>query len=306
VVDQFVSVVELDDLNARRQALFDLFEFGGHPAGHVVAVFAHQHEAQTENDFALPVGGDGAAADVVADDHLRDLVQENGRASLGVDDDLLQVLDSGGGAYAADADSLAAIAEDAAADIEIAAAQGVFDLLQGDVVLEDFFGIDTHLILLLEAAPRIDFGGAGHGAHDRPDRPVVDPAQVHQVEVLVADLGSGCTAAQQGDRAGEFLRAAGKNDRRRLVGARHGIVQDLAQARGDRPHFRLHARRQVDRPQTLVDEIARRQDFRTVVESDDDLRQPELRSRANLRQVRQAADRLLNGKRDLPFDFLGG
>ena len=35
-----------------------------------MAVLAHEHEAQAEHDLALAVGGDGAAADFVADLHV--------------------------------------------------------------------------------------------------------------------------------------------------------------------------------------------------------------------------------------------
>ena len=71
VVDQFGAVVDRLDLHVRRQASprsTSSLSFMAQVT--VVAVLAHQHEAQAQHHFALAVGRDGPAADFVADRHV--------------------------------------------------------------------------------------------------------------------------------------------------------------------------------------------------------------------------------------------
>ena len=56
-----------------------------------MAVLAHEHEAQAEDHFALAVGGDGAAADLVADLAPRPRRRPDRHAVLGRDDDVLDL-----------------------------------------------------------------------------------------------------------------------------------------------------------------------------------------------------------------------
>ena len=56
-----------------------------------VAVLAHEHEAQPEHDFALAVGRDRAAADLVADGHVGHVAHADRHAVLGRDDDVLDL-----------------------------------------------------------------------------------------------------------------------------------------------------------------------------------------------------------------------
>ena len=53
-----------------------------------MAVLAHQHEAQAQHDFALAVGGDRAAANLVADRHLGHVATRIGTPSSAAIDDL--------------------------------------------------------------------------------------------------------------------------------------------------------------------------------------------------------------------------
>ena len=67
VIDQFGPVVDRSDLYIRRQLVSISSSLSFIAQVTCVAVFAHQHEAQAQHDFALAVGGDCAAADLVAD-----------------------------------------------------------------------------------------------------------------------------------------------------------------------------------------------------------------------------------------------
>ena len=60
---------------------------------------------------------------------------------------------------------------------------------------------------------------------------------------------------------------------------------------------------QLDRRQPLVDELPGEVDVGAVLERHDDLRQAELRDRPHALQAGQAADRLLDRKRDPLLDF---
>ena len=93
--------------------------------------------------------------------------------------------------------------------------------------------VDDDLELLLVAAPGVDLGDARHRAQLRLDDPVVDRAQL-----------------------GERLPCAGDD-----------VVEDLAQARGDRAHLRpLDAGGQLDALQPLVDDLAGEVDVGAVLE----------------------------------------
>ena len=50
-----------------------------------MGVFAHQHEAQAHDDFALAVGRHGAAADFGADRHVGHVADANRHAIFGRD-----------------------------------------------------------------------------------------------------------------------------------------------------------------------------------------------------------------------------
>ena len=150
-------------------------------------------------------------------------------------------------------------------------ATAAIDLVEGQAVLDQPVRVDANLVLLLEAAPAIDLGGARDGAQLGLDDPVVNGAQIGQVVALAGD----------------------------------DIVKDLAQAGGDRSHLGpFHAGRQLDGGQPLVDQLAGEVDVGAVVEGDDHLRQAELRDRAELLQTGQPADGLLDREGDLPLDLL--
>ena len=67
VIDQLGAVVDGGYADIGRQPGFDFVQSLFHVGGDFVRVFPHQHEAQSHHNFALPVGGDGAAADFGAD-----------------------------------------------------------------------------------------------------------------------------------------------------------------------------------------------------------------------------------------------
>ena len=81
-------------------------------------------------------------------------------------------------------------------------------------------------------------------------------------------------------------------------------MEHFAQAGGDRSHLRpLDAAGQFDRGEPFVDELPRKVNIDAVLERHDDLREAELRNRSHSLQARQAADGLLDRKRDPLLNF---
>ena len=61
LVDQVAAGVKLRFRRPAGSSFFDFFDLVPQPLGDLAAVLAQQHEAQAQHDFALAVGGDGAA-----------------------------------------------------------------------------------------------------------------------------------------------------------------------------------------------------------------------------------------------------
>ena len=166
----------------------------------------------------------------------------------------------------------AAAVDDAAADVLVVGADGLGRTIEGEAVLGELRGVDPHLILAFESAPRIHLGHALHLPHLRSNDPVVNGAQVRGVVPF----------------------------------ARHDVVEDFAEARGDRPHFGpLLALRQSHRTQPLVHELPGEINVRSVFKNHNDLGEAELRDRPQLRDLGYAVEGLFDGECDLLFDFGG-
>ena len=141
--------------------------------------------------------------------------------------------------------------------------------------LASFAGSACDLELLREPAPGVDLGDPRHAPEPRPDDPILERPQLGQVVVGIL--------------------------------AREEVVVDLAQPGGDRPHRRpLDALGQLGLAQAFVDLLAGEVDVGPVLEDGDDLREAELRDRADLLEPLQAAEGVLDGEGDLPLDLLGG
>ena len=222
-----------------------------------MAVLAHEHEAQPQDDLALAVGRDRPPADLVADLDVGHVADPDRHAVLGRHHDGLDLLDVDGAADAVDQEHAAAPADVAAADVAVVLLDRLDHLVEGQAVLDEAVGVDADLVLLLVAAPAVDLGRALHCPQLGPDDPVVDGAQLGDVVPLAGD----------------------------------DVVEDLAQAGGHRPHLGPRdALGDVHRGQPLVDELAGEVDVGAVLEGHHHLGQAELGHRAQLLQAGQAAD----------------
>ena len=242
---------------------------------HVARVLAHPHEGEAEDDLALAVGGRAAAADGVADGDLGDVADADRHAVVGLDDDVGDLLDGRGPADPLDQARLARPDDVAAADVLVVLPRGPA-MTSSSVrpYLASFIGSACDLELLGEAAPGVDLGDPGHADEAGADDPILERAQLGQVDIGVT--------------------------------AREEVVVDLAQPGGDRPHRRpLDALRELRLAEPLVDLLAGEVDVGPVLEDGDDLREAELRDRADLLEPLQAPQRVLDGEGDEPLDLLG-
>src|SRR5204863_6988428 len=117
---------------------------------------AHKHEAQPQDNFALTVGGDGAAADFVADLDRAQLAQQDRLVFVDADLNVAELLQVDGAAQALDQNALAALPEVAAADVAIVLQHGFDDLVEVQFVVDELIGVEADHVLLLVAAPAVD------------------------------------------------------------------------------------------------------------------------------------------------------
>ena len=266
------AIVDEVHLHVLGQELFHLLEPRLQLLGDDLAVFAHQHEAQPQDDFALPLGGHGSPADLVSLPDFGDVADADGHAFLRPDDDVPDPFQVAYPGLAMDQEGLARGDDLPAAHVAVVVLQGREDLPQGEAVLDQDFGIHHHLVLQLEPAPGIDLGDARHLAHFGLDDPVVQGP----------DLVQGPARILGPDR----------------------IVEDLAQARGDGPELGpFDSLGQLHAADPLQDELAGIVDGRLVIEGGHDLGKTELGDGADVLQPRKARDGDLDGHGDLLLDF---
>ena len=270
LVHQLGPLVDRLDLHPCGQGRLDLLHALAHAAGDLVAVLAHQHEAQAQDDLALARGRGGPAPDLVAFDHLADVADAHRNPVVRDDDDGRDLFDVPGQADALHQVQFAGLDHVAAADVHVVPRERREHVVQGQAELDQLVRIGQHLVLLALAAPGVDLGHAGHRLQTRLDDPVMKRGQLLQ----------------------------------RVAVAGHDVVVDLAQAGGHRAHLGLvDAGRKFDGLQPLHDELPREVDVGSVVEGGGHLAQAELRDRPDPLQVGQARDGPFHRKGDLLLDL---
>ena len=206
---------------------------------------------------------------------LGDVSDRDRHAVTLVDDDRGDVGDAVNLALAADISRLAIVDKISAADVGVIHPKRFEDRHHRKLVSAELIGIKLDLIRLEFAAVRVDFGNSRHLAKLKRDEPITDRAEFH------------------------------RRDARRLVGL-HLELKHLAKRRGDWPERRRSiTRRNCLRGarETFTDKLARPVDVGPFVKHDGHHRDPELRDRTNLLDVRQAAHRPLDREREQGLDL---
>ena len=272
VVHQLGTVIEHRRLDVSRKEGADLIELRLEAGRHRVRVLAHEHEAEPEHGLALPIGSHRAVADLMTDPHGPDVVHGDGDAILRSDHDAPDFRDGGDATDTLDQRDGSGPFDDAATDVEVARADLLQHLAEGQAMRDHALRVDLDLVLLFVASPGIDLGDAGHSAKGRLDNPVLNGARGGEVVAERADP----------------------------------VVEDLTEAGRDRSHLRpADALGQLDSRQPLGEELAGEVDVGPIGEDHGDLGQAGLADRIHALDARQARDGLLDRRGDLPFDLLG-
>ena len=271
--DQGTAVVRGDDLHALGQDL--VVELGHFPVDAVehqrrVLAAAHQHQAL--HHFAVLVVGDRAAPRRRRELDAGHVAQGERAAVALLEHDGLDVLDRIDEADAADGQLLVAVAQEAAADVEVGLPDRCFQVAQAQAggVQPGRIGLDLEFLEV--ASERHHVGHALHLAQHAGDVPLHFRAQLVEVGAI----------------------------------ADHPEAVDLAERRGLRRQVRRDALGQIGLRHPLADQHARGKRVHAVVEDQGHQRQAEQALAAQQGHARGAVERALQRHGDLPLDFLGG
>src|SRR5690606_24796324 len=229
----------------------------------------HDHPA---HDFTHAVLGDRALAGVRARRDRGDVGDADGDAVVRRDDgpgDVVRVLEA---AEPAEGEALAAALEVGPAERRVVPGERLVHVGDREAPRREAGGVDHHVELLREPAPRVALGDAGHGPEPGPDHVVVQRLEL--------------------------------GERHRV--ARQRVLVQLAHRRGHGAERRLDAggERVLGFVEPLLDEGPGEVDVEAIREGDRDDREPGLRDLAHVLDARQPNERRLEGVRDEALDLL--
>ena len=275
-LDELRTVVDRDDLDARRQPRLDLLQPGLHPANRVQRVLAAAHHHDAGHGLPRAVQIDRSPPKVGTQDHLAHVPYADGCAVLRRRDYArFQVRRRFGVAHSAHHVLRAAELDQPRAGLHVAAANRVHHLVDADPEGLQLARIDVDLILPAEAAHRRHFAHARNRLEVIPQVPVLHRPQVRQA------LPAG--------------------------GVHQDVLEDPPQPRGVRAESRLHAFRQVrqNARQVFLRARARPIQVRSVFEDGVYVGVAEIREAAHRLHLGRAEQRGHNGIRDLVLHDVG-
>ena len=299
-VDQLGAVQDGANANAGRQGAADLLDLRINRGCDRPAVAADQHQHRPEHRL-VAVDAGAAEPQIASDGQGCDVLEVDRHVVTRRDDDvadLLQRLDPAAGAHHVALTEPLDIIGPAACIVGLDRAD---QLVHRQAVADELRRVGLHLILLDVAADGVGARDPTHGLQLRPDDPVLYGAQIDETRQVVGEalpLGGQVGAVRLPARdAGAHVRA-----RRRIF---DGPPIDLAEARRDRAHFRLDARRQLilDVGQTLGHLLTGKVNVGPVGEHGGDLGKTVARERPRSLKARCAGQRHFDWKRDLLLDF---
>ena len=184
--DQAAAVVGRHDFHALGQSGLELRKLLAHPLDDLQRVFAVAHHDDAAGHLALAVQLGEPAPQLGAQVHIGHVLHIDGRAvRIHADGDVADVVDGLDVAQRPHHEFALRHLDQAAADIVVAAPDGVLHLRERDVVEGQLVRIHFHLVLLHIAAHAGNLGDAGHRLQRVAQIPVLDGAQLGQV-VLAA------------------------------------------------------------------------------------------------------------------------
>src|SRR2546421_12564852 len=92
VIDQLGLIIEIDNLNTLRQCFINFRNLTLNAIDDFFGVLVDALENNSRDDFALPVFGDRALTDLIANLHTRHVADANRRAATRIEHDVLDIL----------------------------------------------------------------------------------------------------------------------------------------------------------------------------------------------------------------------
>src|SRR5439155_21679230 len=182
-VDQIASIIGRHDSHTGRQRRLDAVDLAFDAIDYVERVFTVAHHHNSTDDFAFTVKIGDFASQGATEMNLTDIFDVNGRAGLDFEDDILDV----GDAFEITATTYEIFCgcdlKRLSAHVAIARFHTRDDLAQWNVVCEQRVGIEIDLVFLYETPNRGDFRDAFHGFERVTQIPVLNRAQLRQVEL---------------------------------------------------------------------------------------------------------------------------
>ena len=174
MIHEFRSVINGLQRDARRQRGPDLLQFVFECPGDLVAVLAHQHEAQAEYRLAPAMGRHRAQSDFMSWFYVSDVPDANRHAVLGRDDDVANLLDVHGAPLSLDQEHPGTHADASPTYVAIILLDRLDHIGKGEAVLNESLWVDAHLVLFFIAAPTVDLGHSTDRPKLRFDDPIVN------------------------------------------------------------------------------------------------------------------------------------
>ena len=273
--DQVRSVVDDLDVHTGRQGRADFLQSFLGRFDDKARVLAAQHHDHAGDDFPAAIPRDNALTCERSNPHRSDIAHQH-RNSCGsaADNDLFDILRGPQQRLASDKSLFTIMHDIATAGIHICAVECVNHVGHRQTEVGQAIRVHLHFKGLVEAAVRIDFRHTGGLAQTRCDLPVENSPQLH----------------------------------RRLLPATNLELQDFAQRRRQRADFRISiiADRGFGRGQSLLHQIARVVDVRSLMKNNRHQGQAQLRDTPHLFDIRQTTHRRFHRIRDVALNFQRG
>src|ERR1041385_8161915 len=188
VIDEFGLIVEVNDLNARRQCFVNLGDFLFNSIDDLLGILVDAFEDDAGDDFALTILGYCTLTNLVPDLNARHIAYANGCAPARVKHDVLDVIDVFDQPKAAHDILFIAMLDEVGAGVLIVCLNRVEQRFQRDVVINQRLLIDDYLVLLYVAAETQHISDAGHRAQLQLDDPILNRAQLLIALAMADDL----------------------------------------------------------------------------------------------------------------------
>ena len=201
-IDEVGAVVDRNDFRARGQARRQLRDPLLDVVDHVEGVEAEALQRDAARNLALAVEFGDAAPLIGSKFEASHIPQQDRRPIIDLHDDLAEIVEAAQIPLAAHDIFKLGKLQCTPADIGVAGANDLPDLVECDAEIAQPLRIDDHIVLLHEAARAGDLGHAFRLGQAIAQRPILDRARLREVQILGRDrvlidpANAGCVGAK--------------------------------------------------------------------------------------------------------------